>query len=360
MAKVLRGISTSDWHLSGGLANIFKEKALSKMMFELEKIFKWCIENDVRHMFMPGDISDKARLDEETFIALVTLLLKYDKYISFYYIPGNHDIAHVGKTSIDVLKIFAENGGFKNVHIFTKPEVREIDGVQVGFVPFPYTKLDLEKGSADPTLIFAHIEEAGAIGDNGLALKSNHLKLERNKGDFVFSGHLHTFQVLKERRIVFNGAPYQKTFGEQGKKGFVEFKARYSEDGKLQVKHSFVDNRPEFTLINLKIEEEADFEKIEQNENMLYKVSLGEGVIAPKGITRDFPNIVMLNGVSYKGRANVDTGEKMSAADIPKITPITGLVEYLSKYELSKLEIKEAVRMVKEAIKIIQNEGLPK
>lgn len=328
------------------------------MLHEIEKIFKYCVENDIRHMFMPGDISDKARLDEETFIALVTLMLKYDPYITFYYILGNHDVAHVGRTSIDVLKVFAENGGFKNVKIFTKPEVMTIDGVRVGFVPFPYTRLDVE--DQKPTLIFAHIEEAGALGDNGLALKSQHLRLERNKGDFVFSGHLHTFQVLKERRVVFNGAPYQKTFGEQGKKGFVEFKARYDDTGRLQVKHQFINNHPEFTLVNMTINEDADFDKLEQSEGMLYKITLGEGVIAPKGITRDFPNIVMLNGVSYKGRSNIDVREKMSADDIPKITPLTGLVKYLSKYELSKEETRRAVCMVKEAIKIIQNEGVPK
>jgi DNA repair exonuclease SbcCD nuclease subunit len=355
---MLRGVSTSDWHLDGGLSNVFKEKALPKMLHELDKIFKYCVENDIHHLFMSGDISDKARLDEETFIALVTLLLKYDQYVNFYYLLGNHDVAHVGRTSIDVLRIFAENGGLKNVRIFSKPEVITIDGIEVGFVPFPYTQLETKDKT--PKLIFAHIEEAGAIGDNGHPLKSQHLKLLRSKDDFVFSGHLHTYQVMKDRRIVFQGAPYQKNFGEQGKKGFVEFKARYSRDGDLQVKPTFVDNRPEFTLINLAINEDADFDKIERNENMLYKITLGEGVIAPKGITRDFPNIIMLNGVSYKGRSNIDTSEKMSAEDIPKITPLTGLVKYLHKYELEKAEVKRAVSMVKEAIAFIQNNGVPK
>lgn len=354
---MLRGVSTSDWHLSGGLSTIFPTKALQKQMFEIEKCFKYCVENDIRHMFMPGDISDKARLDEDTFIALVTLLLKYDKYISFYYILGNHDFAQVGRTAIDVLRVFAENGGFQNVHIISKPEVRVIDGVEVGFVPFPFKQL--EDPTKKPKLLFAHIEESGAIGDNGHPLKSHHIKLFRSPKDFVFSGHLHTHQVLKDRRIVFNGAPYQKNFGEQGKKGFVEFKARYSQ-GELQVKHTFVNTRPEFTLVNKAINDSAEWDTLEQNENLLYKITLGEGVVAPKGITKDFPNIIMLNGVSYKGRSNIDTSEKMSATDIPKITPLTGLVKYLKKYEVDGPEIKRAVAMVKEAIVFINNEGVPK
>lgn len=345
---MLHGISTSDWHLAGGLSSIFPNNALQKQMFEIEKTFKHCVENDIKHLFMPGDISDKARLDEETLIALIGLLLKYDKYVSFHYIPGNHDFAHVGKTAIDVLKIFAENGGFNNVHIYTEPTVKVIDGVEVGFVPFPHKEV---KGGKKPKILFAHIEEAGAVGDNGRPLKVNHLKLLRSKDDYTFSGHLHTYQELKERRICFNGAPYQKNFGEQGKKGFVEFKAKYDTAGKLLVKRTFVDTRPEFTLINLKIDDDKDFDKIEQNENMLYKITLGDGVIAPKGLTKDFPNIVMLNGVSYKGRSNLDTREKMDASDIPRITPLTGLVKYLKKYELTKPEMQQAVKMVKDAIK---------
>lgn len=353
MTKILRGISTSDWHLAGGLNNVFPGKALPKMMFEIEKAFKYCVENDIHHLFMPGDISDKARLDEETFIALVALLLKYDEYVNFYYILGNHDFAQVGKTAIDILKVFAENGALKNVHIISKPEVRTIDGVEVGFVPFPFKKLDAKDKT--PKLIFAHIEEAGALGDNGLPLKSQHLGLERNKGDFVISGHLHTHQVLKAKRLVFNGAPYQKTFGEQGPKGFVEFKARYNDED-LQVKTTFVNSRPEFKLVNVTITEQEEWSNIERNENILYKITLGEGIVPPKDITKEFPNIVMLNGVSYKGRSNIEVGDKMSDKDIPKITPLTGLVKYLKKYELTKEEVRMGVQMVKEAIEIINNE----
>lgn len=349
---MLHAISTSDWHLCGGLSNVFPGRALSKQMPELEKIFDYAVTNNIRHVFHQGDISDKARLDEDTFIALVQLLLKYDPYVSFYYILGNHDVAHVGRTSIEVLQVFVDSGALKNVHIMKAPEVREIDGVEVGFVPFPFKALP-EDATDCPKIICAHVEEAGAIGDNGLPLKSQHLKVERHKDDFVFSGHLHTYQVLKNKRMVFNGAPYQKTFGEQGPKGFVEFRAKYVGD-QLKVAHKFVDIRPEFTLINLAINSDQDFDKLERNENCLYKVTLGEGVIAPKELTREFPNIVMLNGVTYKGRNNTSSAEKMSAADIPKITPLTGLVRFLHEHDLSKEETKKAVRMVKDAMAELQ------
>lgn len=351
---MLHGISTSDWHLDGGLTRFFPLNALEKQLRELEKIFHYALENNIRHIFMPGDLADKARVSEATFIALVTMLLKFDKYVSFRYILGNHDFAQVGKTSLDVLRVFADNGVFKNVHLYEKPETVLIDGVDVSFVPYLHSTAPKTKRGR---VIFAHVEEVGAKGDNGVALKSQHLKVVRDLKDYVFSGHLHTHQVLKERRITFNGSPYQKNFGESLPKGFVEFRAKYSAEGKLLVKQEFVDNRPGFRLVELTIEESSQWEELEHGDHVFYKIHLGDGVVAPKNITRDFPNIVSLAGTTYRGRSNLEIAEKTSANDIPKITPLTGLVEYLHNFDLTKAEVKRAVQMVREALRHLANEG---
>jgi hypothetical protein len=348
----LRGVSSSDWHFDGGVARLFPLTALEKQMHEVDKVHHYCIERGVRHLFSPGDLSDKARISEATFIAIVAMWLKYDKHLSVHYIAGNHDFAQVGKTSLDVLKLFCDNSVFKNVHIYDTPKIVEIDGVDVAFMPYP--ALDVPKTKAGrPRLIFAHIEEVGAVGDNGVKLKASSLKLNRTPEDYTISGHLHTYQVLKSRRTVFNGSLYQKTFGESRPKGFIEFKARYRSDGRLSVNHEFVDNRPEFILENRVIETSADWDALETGEHIFYKITLGEGVVAPKDITREIPNIVNINGTSYKGRDVLETGEKMSVNDIPVITPLTGLVEYLHRYELSKREVRAAIGMVKEAMKTL-------
>lgn len=344
---MLNAVSTSDWHLCGGLARLFPEKALQKQMAEIEKPFQHCAENGIVHLFNPGDLTDKARMDEATFIALVTLLLKYDQHINFYYILGNHDFDHIGKTAMDVLEVFVENSAFKNVHLFRKPEVLEIDGVSVGFVPFPHKEAPKSK---KPKIVFAHIEEEGAMGDNGRPLKHSESgqSLIRDPRDFVISGHLHTYQYLRARRTLFNGSLYQKNFGESLPKGFVEIKAKYVE-GELQVKHQFINSKPEFELHELLIESEADWDKLQRNENMLYKVKVAHGVITPKNITREFPNIIYLNGVGFAGR-EVDTSAKVEFSSIPTITPLTGLVKYLMEFDIEKPEAKKAVRMVKDAM----------
>lgn len=352
MGKVLEAVSTSDWHLDGGISRLFPHNALDKQLHEIRKPFNYCVENGLRHLFNPGDISDKARLSEETLIALITLLISY-KRINFYYILGNHDFARVGKTAIDVLKVLVDNDALRNVHLFHKPTVREIDGVDVCFLPYPFNKVPKNER---PLLVFAHGEEPGAMGDYGQPLKvkddSKH-KIFRSKEDFVISGHVHQYQYLKNSRWIFNGSLYQKTFGEKHPKGFVAFNAKYK-DRALKVGHEHIDSQPEFRLIDILIESERDWKRIEKSENEFYRVSIGEGVIVPKGLTREIPNVISINGKSNK--QGVVEGEIAVAKNMPKITPLTGLVEFLMANKLEKKEIKLAVGLVKEAIEQINAE----
>lgn len=341
-------VQTSDWHMSGGLTQIFPQKALEKQLIEVRKPIVHAMEACIKHVVITGDISDKARLDEDSLIALITLFSTYSKYVKFHYIAGNHDFAHVGKTSVDVLKLFADTGAIKGLNIYTAPTIVELEGVDACFMPFPHNKLP---DNDRPLLIFAHIEEAGAKGDNGLVLKNASLTLSREPEDFVCSGHLHTYQFLKKSRVLFCGSPYQKTFGEPLPKGFVVAKARYS-GGLLKVEHEFIDAHPSFRLENVTITESKQWKELEVGEHVFYKVTLGEGIVAPKNITRDIPNIVYLKGSTFKGRATIELGdgEQKTDADLPKITPLTGLVDMLHSYELDKREVKRAVGMVKEAI----------
>lgn len=346
----LQFIVSSDWHLDGGLTRFFPTNALEKQIHEIKKPFAYAVETGTKHLMVPGDISDKARLSEDTLISAVGLFMAYAKYVKVHYTLGNHDFAHVGKTAVDVLKLFSETGAVRNLTVYDKPTIRELEGVDCCFMPYPHVAVPKHDR---PKLIFAHIEEQGALGDNGLALKKVGLKLERPKEDFVFSGHLHTYQFLKGRRLVFCGSPYQKNFGESLPKGWVDCSARYSSSGELRVKHEFVNGLPSFVLQNVTIENDADWNKLEAGDQVFYKVQLGEGIVAPKNITRDIPNIVYLNGQTFKGRTRIELGdgEAKTDADLPKITPLTGLSKMLEAFEFNKKEIKHCTGMVKEAIK---------
>lgn len=342
--KTLNAIATSDWHLSGGLKRFFPVDADKKQFTEVNKIAAHAMESGIRHIFINGDISDKPRLDESTLIELVKFFAAHPG-LTFYYILGNHDFAQVGRTAIDVLEVFTQIGALQNLKIYRTPTIEKIDGVNVAFVPFPYHEAPAHKG---PLLIMAHAEKKGAIGDYGQPLKSESLWLKYEAQDFVFSGHIHTRQQVG-KNFVFNGAPYAKTFGEPAEKGFAVFEARSG--SRMHVKYEFVDTLPEFRLEQVLIDTNEGWATLEAGDHVFYKVRVAQGIIPPKDITRKFPNIVYLNGASYKGRSQVDPTEKHDSKDVAHISPLSGLRTQLKRYLEHKSEISEAYKLAQRAAK---------
>jgi hypothetical protein len=346
----LRGIVTSDWHLNG-MAKIFRNPT-EKQIAEIHKPYRYAAEHGISHVFVPGDMSDVPRMDEHTLISIITLLLTYDGHIHTYYQLGNHDVAHTTKTSMDVLKVLADSGFFKTFHLFYQPTLKKIDGINCCFMPFPHNQV-LE--APKPPLVFAHIEVAGAIGDNGRPLKhGDDEKFKRQAGDFIFSGHIHQQQFLRSKRFAYCGSLYQKNFGEALPKGFLDFTAKYVNGGKLSVHHEFVNSHPDFTLETKLIESSDDWDTLTHDENIRYKILTGEGVIVPKNIMRDFPNIIYLMGAAKSVKVNMEQEEgersaELTIRDLPKFNITTGLKRYLKESEMNDPQVKRAKSLVREA-----------
>lgn len=344
----LQGIVTSDWHLLGMNA-IFKSP-LERQMAEIHKPYRYAIEHGIQHIFVPGDMCDVPFMDDHTLIALITFLLSYDDQVDTHYQVGNHDVAHSKKTSMDVLKVLADSGFFKRFHLYSQPTIKKIEGVNCVFMPFPHEKVpDCPK----PPVVFAHIEVQGAIGDNGRPLKhGNDDRFIRQKGDYVFSGHIHQHQILHKKRFAYCGSLYQKNFGEALPKGFIEFEAKYVK-GELKVKPTFIVSKPDFTLETKIITSSDDWDTLSREENIRYKILTEEGIVVPKNIMRDFPNIIYLKGAGKSVKVNMESedGETASATikDMPKFGVTTGLKRYLKSAELDKRQIKRAQELVKEA-----------
>ena len=346
---MLHGISTSDWHLGG--MNRVLPSPVEWMMEEIRKPYKYALENGIKHVFVPGDISDTHVMDSHTFINLLTLLLTYDDHVKTWYIRGNHDVAHKYKTSLDALEFMSNNGFFKNFRIFSSPKVVGIDGVSVGFVPFPGTGVKAKR----PPLLFSHVEEPGAVGDNGYPLKCKESKIARTRGDFMISGHIHQYQSLESRRTLYNGSLYQKNFGEPLPKGFVDFTADYAE-GKVDVHHEFINSKPNFELRTVKIKCSEDWGKIKDDPSLRYKVLIDKesGVIVPKDIALTRPNIVYMTGVDSLVKVkDVQDMEGNSLASLPKFNPVKGLRAYLEKAGLDPHLVHQGIKMSKEAWKHI-------
>lgn len=344
----LSGVVTADWHL-GGMAKVFQDP-LSRQIAEIHKPYKFAIERGIERVFVPGDMSDIARLGEHELIALITLLLNYDEYIYTDYVLGNHDVSHLGKTSMDVLKVLSDSGFFKRFRVHTKPVAEKIDGVYVSYLPYPFFEVAKAKL---PPVVFGHVELIGAIGDNGRPMREGHDdKLKRQKGDFLITGHIHQYQYLESKRAIYPGTLYQKNFGESLPKGFIEFTAKYKND-RLIVDHEFVNSHPNFNLVTKLIRSNKDFDKLSSDQDKRYKLLIEEGVIVPKNLTLDFPNIVYINGASSKVKPNMEgevVGDQMvSIQDMPKFGITTGLTKYLKDSQLDKKQIRRAKELVNEA-----------
>lgn len=350
MVKKLRAVVTSDWHLDG--MNRYMPNANNRIADEIHKPFRYALANGIKHVIIPGDASDTPTLSERAFIILLTLLLTYDSSLCIWYILGNHDMHSREKSSMDVLKVMVESGMFKNFKLIYSPELHTIDGVEVAFVPFPFLEVPKSK---KPPLVFAHIETVGAIGDNGLPLRMKEDSFKRQKGDYIISGHIHQYQVLKKKRFLYCGSLFQRNFGERLPKGFIEIDARYGKEGGLLVDHTFVNSKPGFTLETVRIECDEDWEKIPKDENIRVKLLVSRGLVVPKGLTTTYPNIVMVNGVDSTQKVAIngnedDEGALLTDVTIPKVSVTTGLLPFLKKSGLEKKDRILARKLVGEAI----------
>jgi DNA repair exonuclease SbcCD nuclease subunit len=340
---MIEGIATSDWHLLGLRKHFDNHDA--RAFTEIDKIYQYAIRNGVKHIFVPGDISDTPTLPFDSYIPLVLHLKKYDGLIHTHYIAGNHDFSDIDKTSLDMLAVLCKTGFFTTFNLYLQPKRVVIDDVPVNFLPYPCLKTLSKKNKG--ALNFAHVEYSGAIGDNGRTLKTKH-ELQVIENDFTVSGHIHQYQYMKARRAVYCGNPYQKNFGEALPKGFIHFKAE-NKNGKIEFKHKFVDAKPNFVLQNVTIEDISDLKKLKQNDNIRYKLHVASDIVLPSDILIQYPNIT--GGVFYASgkKANIEEDLQELAVQKSSISVTTGLTRFLSSQGYNKSKIKEAKKLVESA-----------
>lgn len=341
---MLEGIATSDWHLCG-LQKHFVDH-VDRQFHELDKIYQYAIQNGVQHIFVPGDISDTPHMPYDVYVTLVLFLKKYDGLLNTYYIAGNHDFSDIHKTSMDLLHVLVEEGLFKSTKLYLKPTKTVIDSVRVNLLSYPCIEAPKSK---KPSLNFSHIEYNGAIGDNGRKMRVKD-EFIQNPGDYNVSGHIHTYQHIESKRAVYCGNPYQKNFGEALPKGFIHFKAKQAEE-ELIFKHKYVNNKVDFQLLNIEINNREDFKQLSTSDSYRYKLWVNPEVDIPKDLLLRYPNITGgifdLSTKSAHKEVCDEEGEQLpqkAPTDTKKL-----LSKFLESSGHSKKEIKSAFSMVREA-----------
>lgn len=332
-------IATSDWHLEA-LERHFPGDSVARQLETIDRIYQYAIEQGIQHVMVIGDITDTHKMTDDTKTALCKHFVKYDDSITTWYLGGNHDWSDMSSTSMDFIKQMTEWDMLKNLKIILRPEQVEIDGVICNFLPYPTPPVMKNK---KPCLNFCHVETAGALGDNGRPLKT-----EKTIGaptrDYTISGHIHMYQDLHEQRFLYNGAPYQKTFGETSPKGFCHVRAGYK--GKeLIVKHKFVDSKPGFKLETVVITDQEQWSQLQVRPSLRYRVLVSDGVTVPSDIRTRVPNIAQLN-VS-KNAVELESAEfDVAEMQLLDIDPKDGLRDYLKQSGLKKKQRARASEIV--------------
>lgn len=344
---MFHAVFSSDWHFDG-LRNHYPQDHAKRVMREVDKAYQYAINHAIPYMIVAGDISDSYKMSPESSKALLEILIKNDDYVTTYYMVGNHDYADSSTTSLNLFESMVEFKMLKNFIVVKDLTQIKLDGVTLNFCPFPHQQLQKIKA---PCLNIIHQDAAGAVGDNGRELKvKNDISIDPEK-DFTVSGHIHKLQYLKKRRILYNGSLFQKTFGEDLPKGFVDLKAKIVKN-KLKVDWQFIENLPHFELRTVKITDQKQFSELEQNPNLRYRIYVSDDVVVPAKLRQQYPNIDQLWSIKGKSLTKDFDVENLNSElkDLPKIDPLTGLKDFFKTNKKTKQEYLEAKDAVKQAL----------
>lgn len=202
-----RCIITGDLHSQKG---IFVDIALEY----LDHLQSYYLQNNLDYIFFAGDMFEKAsRINHEAFVPLFLKLEEMkNKNIKMIFILGNHDIYNIKNNSL--VETFRPFGKV----------VKEIEDVLIDNKKFTFMSYTKDRTLLPETgdFLITHLDILEFSFDNAYMVNDpTHFTPDMFKDyKLVFSGHYHKYQHKKN--IIFQGDPYQLSFGESGcEKGFV-------------------------------------------------------------------------------------------------------------------------------------------
>lgn len=341
-------ICVGDLHLEK-LNNYFEKG--DKFVFEqLDKVLAFARKEKISRIVQLGDIFDNSKPGQEAIKDFIEYLHKNND-LEFYFISGNHDYFSSKADATLLCSFLSESKLLNNVHIYNKPNHKQIDGIDFFFSPFPnYEKFEFLKDK--PCLCFGHFEIGGALNDNGMPVKSGVPKAKLDPTDFWTIGHLHRKQEMG--RIYYPGTALQLSFGEPLPKGFSVIRASLSKQGELDVDYEFVKLETPYTFENIYIENQEEFNQIRVNDpNHLYKIHINNSDIV---VPNQFLNGSITNIYKIVNNSNSKGTEVQSTRTLSEdfndnnkenfFEPLSGLEEYLEKQGFSEEERVVALNQV--------------
>ena len=194
----------------------------------IEEVFLPYLEtHDIKTVLHLGDLVDRRKyINFKTLQRLRTRFMKalQDRGIEVHLILGNHDVFFKNTSELNsVTELFT---GLDNLTIYSEPAVIEIDGLEIGLVPWinrsNYDDAVKFLETATSEILMGHFEIQGFEVIKGIRFDSGLTRDMFKRFEAVYSGHFHHKQV--KGNITYLGSPFQITFSDLGStKGFHVF-----------------------------------------------------------------------------------------------------------------------------------------
>lgn len=181
----------------------------------LKYITNFYFKNNIEYIFFAGDVFEKSsKINHEAFVPLFKQFLEMNSAgVKMIFIKGNHDIYNMNNDSI--VETFSPFGKV----IENGYERMSLCGSDFHFLDYTKDKTLIPK---EGEYLISHLDILGFTYDNNYKVQDPVLfhPDDFTQFKYVFTGHYHRHQTMKN--IVYQGSPYQLSFGETGTdKGFV-------------------------------------------------------------------------------------------------------------------------------------------
>ena len=188
-----------------------------------KKVINYIKENDVKYLFIAGDLYENEYVRKSTIKYINDLFLEIPE-TKVFISPGNHD--PYLKSSY-----YADFEFAPNVYIFKGnfecKELADCNIYGMGFQDFyckdvNYSSINVLQNDK-PNFLIMHASLSGGIEENKEYNPVLESKLEDLKMDYVALGHIHKpyYNSEKNQRIVYSGSLVSLGFDEQGSHGMI-------------------------------------------------------------------------------------------------------------------------------------------
>lgn len=274
----------ADLHLDTKFDNLnqidgLSEKRRLEQRKALRKIIDYIKENDIELLLISGDLYEQKYIRKSS-IEYMNNLFKEIPETKIFIAPGNHD-PYIANS------FYASFNWNENVYIFhdkiEKVDYKNIHIYGYGFTDYYCKESGIEdiviQDKEDINILIIHGSIDGGTEEYREYNPLRETKLKRLGFDYIALGHIHKpfYKEEKDQRIVYPGSPISLGFDELGQHGVI-----VGEVSKSSIRLEFIqiDEREfiekEINITQFTSNEEIieELEKLELNENNLYKIIL--------------------------------------------------------------------------------------